>query len=445
MVQSSSALRAVVVFLVLLVTASAWTTETLPRRLIVGIDGVGFADMVAAQSAGAFRQFFPVSRMVSTFPSISDIAWSEIFRTPAPPGYQRVYYKLDAGKTVGGPIDPIRPIEFEKRMHLGFEQKAHHVSSYMTPGRAARSELTTLTQTFFKSRGIETFYAYLPAPDALQHVRGDVTRYLQALDAAMTRMLVEYRQRTGMDLELVLVSDHGNNRRWQAENLDLAQFLKNRGYSPSEKIAGPKDVVFSTDGVTTGVGVFARPSEVSALAVELSTLQGIELVTWVPRDASDYVGVRAANGQVATVRRRANGDLAYEPVTGDPLGYTPLVSRLAGAGRLVDAGFASAADWLDVSKDHQYPAALQRIMRGHHDVTMNPAPILLSVMDGYQVANGVAAFFNQLRPLGGTHGGLNAANSLGILMSTYRPTVDTVSTDVAAQFDGFPRMVTTHH
>ena len=52
----------------------------------------------------------------------------------------------------------------------------------------------------------------------------------------------------------------------------------------------------------------------------------------------------------------------------------------------------------------------------------------------------MTSFFNQLRPLGGTHGGLNAVNSLGIVMSTYRPTTDTLSTDVARQFDGFAQL-----
>jgi hypothetical protein len=355
-----------------------------------------------------------------------------------------VYYRLDSRRIVGGGLDPIRPIEFEKRMHLGFDQKAHHLSSYVTPGRAAQGELATLGQVLFESHGIDTFYAYLPAPDALQHVRGDVARYLARLDAELTRILVAYRDRTGTDLELVLVSDHGNNGRWRAETLDVADYLRRRDYHPGERLAGPRDVVFSTDGVTTGVGVFAAPAAVAPLAVTLSELQGVELVTWVPDQAPDRVSVRDADGRVATVRRRDNGDLAYETVTGDPLQHLALRARLAADGRLDDAGFAAPSAWFEVSKDQRYPAALQRIMRGHHDVTQNPAPILVSVRDGYQVASGVASFFNQLRPLGGTHGGLNAVNSVGIVMSTYRPTIDAVSTDVAAQFDGFPRRLTTH-
>lgn len=423
-----------------LTSGLAWTTEPLPRRLVVGIDGVGFADMQAAQQAGAFRAFYPVSRLISTFPSISDIAWSEIFQVTPPPGYQRVYFRLDEQRTIGGGLDPIRPIEFERRMHLGFDQKTHHLSSYVAPGRAARGELATLARVFFESHGIETFYAYLPAPDAMQHVRGDLGRYLERLDAGLAHLLATYRARTGEDLELVLVSDHGHNGRWNAEMLDLPEFLKRHGYQVTRKIATPKDVVFSTDGVTTGVGVFVSPPEVTRLAASLATLRGVELVTWVPDGATDRVGVRDAHGHQAWILRRGNGDFAYVPASGDPLGYLPLVTQLAQSGLLGADGFASGQAWLRVSTTHEYPAALERIVRGHHDVTQNPAPILVSIQDGFQVANGMTSFFNQLRPLGGTHGSLNAVNSLGIVMSTYRPTADALSTDVARQFDGFARL-----
>jgi len=424
----------------LVLTGRAWTTESLPRRLVIGLDGVGFADMAAAQQAGAFRAFHPVSRLVSTFPSISDIAWSEIFQVAPPPGYQRVYFRLDAHRTIGGGLDPIRPIEFERRMHLGFDQKTHHLSSYVVPARAARGELATLDRVFFESHGIDTFYAYLPAPDALQHVRGDLGRYLERLDAALGRLLATYRARTGQDLELVLISDHGHNGRWNAETLDLRAFLERHGYTVARKIAAPTDVVFSTDGVTTGVGVFVSPPEVTRLATILATLRGVDLVTWVPDGAADRVGVRDASGHQAWILRRANGDLAYVPASGDPLGYAPLVARLRDGGLLDAEGFAPGQAWLHVSITHEYPAALERIVRGHHEVTQNPAPILVSVRDGFQVANGMTSFFNQLRPLGGTHGGLNAVNSLGIVMSTYRPTTDTLSTDVARQFDGFAQL-----
>ncbi|MEZ5289514.1 MAG: hypothetical protein R2745_00385 [Vicinamibacterales bacterium] len=412
----------------------------LPRRLVLGLDGVGYADMRRAQEAGRFQAFHPVSRLVSTFPSISDIAWSEIFGTAPPPGYQRIYFDLAAGQSVGGGLDPVRPIEFERRMHLGFEAMAHHMSSYVVPGRAARGELARLYRSVFESRDVDTFYAYLPAPDALQHVRGDLAAYLADLDVTLIRILRRYRAATGLDLELVVLSDHAHNGIWPAKTLDLSGFLRTRGFTVTRRLARPGDVVFSTDGVSTGVGVFVAPAEAARAAEVLATLPGVALATWRPDDQPDVVGVRNGAGEVAWIVRRDDGRLAYRPDTGDPLRYVSLATRLLEAGEADADGFATPQAWLRVSVEHDYPAALARIVRGHRDVTRNPAPVLLSIADGYQVANGTVAFFNRVRPLGGTHGSLNARNSVGIVMATFRPTDDATTADVGRQFDGFAEL-----
>lgn len=411
--------------------------DDLPRRLVIGLDGVSFDDMFAAQSAGAFARFQPVHRLISTFPSISDIAWSEIFQTGPPLGYQRVYVDLDTGRLIGGGLDPLRPIAFERRMHLGFDAMTHHVSSYVTPGRAARSELERLERAVFESRGIETFFAYLPAPDALQHVRGDVRRYLRVLDTTLRRLSDAYLERTGVPLDIVLLSDHGHNGVRRARTVDLAGHLRSHGYEVAHRLAGPRDVVFSTDGVSTGVGVFVAPPEAPRLAAVLATLAGIELVTWLDETDPAATRVRDTDGHIARVVQRADGALAYEMAYGDPLGYGPVIAVLCERGQLDGDGFARPEHWLDATLDHQYPNALERIVRGHRDVTRNPAPILLSIEDGYQVANGMVATLSKFRPTGGTHGGLNARNSLGIVMSTFQPTVDAPTHRVADQFGGF--------
>ena len=146
-----SALRlpaAVLAAVVVLTSGLAWTTEPLPRRLVIGIDGVGFADMQASQQAGAFRAFYPVSRLISTFPSISDIAWSEIFQVAPPPGYQRVYFRLDEQRTIGGGPAPIRPIDFERLMHLGFGNKGwRYLADFGLPDAIPLSHPTAVAIT----------------------------------------------------------------------------------------------------------------------------------------------------------------------------------------------------------------------------------------------------------------------------------------------------------
>src|SRR5208282_6380067 len=44
--------------------------------------------------------YFPVSRMVSTFPSAYDVAWTDIFGDRPLPGYQRTYFSAAANSEI---------------------------------------------------------------------------------------------------------------------------------------------------------------------------------------------------------------------------------------------------------------------------------------------------------------------------------------------------------
>ena len=68
--------------------------EALPRRMVLALDGVDYRDVLEARQRGRFAAFHAPARLVSTFPSISDIAWHAIFGVQPPAGYQRVYYSI---------------------------------------------------------------------------------------------------------------------------------------------------------------------------------------------------------------------------------------------------------------------------------------------------------------------------------------------------------------
>jgi len=86
--------------------------HALPTRLVLALDGVAYKDLQALQQGitgtnhwgrtftrhafTADEGYFPVSRMVSTFPSASDVAWTDIFGDRPLPGYQRTYYSAAA-------------------------------------------------------------------------------------------------------------------------------------------------------------------------------------------------------------------------------------------------------------------------------------------------------------------------------------------------------------
>ncbi|MEQ1692204.1 MAG: hypothetical protein ABMA00_13020 [Gemmatimonas sp.] len=409
----------------------------LARRLVLALDGVDYRDVMAARSRGLFAGFKEPSRLISTFPSISDIAWHEIFRVQPPRGYQRIYYSAGYNDVIGAPLDAIRPIEFEDRMDMAFGAKFHHLGAYLISNTIARREVDVAVRDFFTISGRSTIYVYNVGPDALQHTRGDLERYLQHLDRQLSALETEYLRRTGQPLEIVVLSDHGHNRAVDAKFLPVVKALEARGFRAAERLRSPTDVAFSVDGVTTGFGVFAAPDSLVALSHLLAGVEGVDMVSLRVSDTSFVVRNLSQHARIDR-RMGMRGDrYRYVPLDGDPLRYGPLVERMKREGVLDGDGFADGPTWVRYSATADFPAALVRIVRGHTVVTLNPAPILVSIADAYRVGLGMVSIANRMRPLGGTHGALSNTNSLGVLMTNFRETRDDLTTSVSDQFGGF--------
>ncbi len=407
------------------------------RRLVLALDGIDYRDIVDARARGLFAQFREPSRLISTFPSISDIAWHDILEVQPPKGYQRIYYSNAFNDVVGGALDAIRPIEFEDRMDMAFGAKFHHLGAYLISNTVAKREVDVTVRDFFDYRGQRTVYVYNVGPDALQHTRGDLPKYLEHLDRRLNQLQARYRQETGQPLEIVVLSDHGHNRGVNASFLPVVKHLAAWGFHAGTTIRSTSDVAFSVDGVTTGFGVFASEPVIDSLARALLELEGVDLVT--TRENDSVFIVRRDSLSARIERRTGEGEDRYRYVAlvGDPLAYGTLTERMRAEGAADTAGFAESAAWVRYTAMSVYPAAVVRIARGHTSVTLNPAPILVSVKDGFRVGLGMVSIANRMRPLGGTHGALNASNSLGVLMTTFVDTRDDLTSTVRRQFDNF--------
>ena len=114
----------------------------------MGLDGVAYRDMKALQAGVTYtniwgrrlrRQafslqegYFPVSRMVSTFPSTSDVAWTDIFGDRPLPGYQRTYFSAAANSQIV--INGITTtMEHESQMDWELENNMFRTMGYVYP------------------------------------------------------------------------------------------------------------------------------------------------------------------------------------------------------------------------------------------------------------------------------------------------------------------------
>jgi hypothetical protein len=411
--------------------------DALPRRLVLALDGVDYRDMQTAQSRGLFRDFRPPGRLVSTFPSISDIAWHAIFGIQPPDGYQRVFYSLRQNDVLGDVLSAITPIEYERRMDVAFDTKFHHLGAYLISRPVARREIDTDVQKVLRSRGRQTIYIYNLGPDALQHTRGDIDDYLAHLDAKLIELQQRYRAQSGRALEILILSDHGHNRAATATFLPLVEGLQARGFVAAQSLRAGNEVVFSVDGVTTGFGVFCDPDSAARVSQVLATLDGVDVVTRMLSAREFEVRSDAGRAIIARSEQDGRSTYAYHAQVGDPLGLDSIVRRMRQDGAANDSGYADADAWVRYTAAARYPVAVVRIVHGHTAATRNPAPILVSIDDRYRIGLGAVSMANRLRPLGGTHGALSATNAVGVVFSNFQDTPDALAMSVRAQFGGF--------
>jgi hypothetical protein len=430
------------------------TGVALPSRLVLALDGIAYRDVKALQTGvtytnvwgsvfhrqafGSEEGYFPVSRMVSTFPSASDVAWTEIFGDRPLPGYQRTYFSTAANSQIS--INGVTTtMEHERQMHWQEGNGFLRAMGYLFPSHAYEHEVHELVENFWKTKDKQdSFYGYIRASDDAQHMKRDIFAMLCMLDKQLQDLRTRYKAMEGRDLQIVILSDHGHNHAGRGQRVEVRAFLEKAGYRSAKAIVSPKDVVLPTVGIEDWVEIHNAPAETEKLAQLLTHLKGVDVLTApVPNQTNCFL-VMNSKGERAIIQwHPAQNSFRYSTETGDPINYRPVVEALARNHQLDADGFATADDWMAASMTHRYPMALERMVRGLTQNTLNPATILISldnryVNDGWLVQQG-----SRLVTCGSTHGGLDDLNSDGILLSNFKPTQDTSSDRVAGQFDDF--------
>jgi hypothetical protein len=440
------------VFLLLLGSLET-ARPALPRRLILALDGIPFRDMTALQAGvtytnlngkvyhrqGFTNGYFPASRMVSTFPSASDVAWSEMFHNSPLPGYQRTYFS-HARNALVRQNGVTTTMEYEKQMTWEIESGFLRALGYVFPRRTFKYEAHELVKHFLKADNAgENYYALLRSPDDAQHLSADLFALLCTLDEKLEQLRAVYRKREGRELEVLILSDHGNNHAGPAKRVRVKKFLKAAGYHLASKIERPKDVVLPTAGMESWVEMHNAPEETERLLEVLSKLEGADILTGVAPGPGHRFMVMNRKGERAEIDWNPDqNSFRYRAQNGDPLGYGPVRESLARLNKLDADGFGTAETWAAETFALHYPNALERIVRGHTRAALNPATLIISLDNAYLHSGWFVKQGSDFVRFGGTHGALDDLNSTGMWLSNFAPPQDTCAVRVADLFGGFP-------
>lgn len=375
------------------------------RHLVLILDGVSYETIREYYEAGHFRVLHPPSRVVATYPTLTDLCMEDIFGYVPCDGFEAKYFSRRKNRLVGGSTAYLAG-ENEPYNRL-LDYRANLIwdaIGYVKPWPVFEKEANDAKRGFDAS-GAQEYVAYFvsSAGVATRHGKEGQLRCLAFVERMVNQVVCESRGLT----RVTLLADHGHTYT-PAERIPLEQHLRERGWRLRNSLDDPEDVVYIRFGLETYASFAAlRPA---ALAEDLVAAEGVELASYA--DGADVV-VLAPGGQRAVIRHR-DGRFAYEPASGDPL-------EIADALRTVQAdadGYCDADALLAATADGRFPAPLQRLWRAHFDLVPNPPDVIVSLADEYY--SGSRGFGKRVT-IDSTHGGLNRANSVTFIMSSAGP------------------------
>ena len=392
------------------------TVRTPPsRHVIVCVDGVGISTINKMRAEGRFKMFHSPSHMISTFPSLTNAALSKILE-PAGAGmtggYEDNFYDAESNRMRGGIFDRFRSDHFisgtfrelfdyhPSAIKSGLGYAAPPLSTYLE----SLSDLIRLRQKA-RSSNQPVFFAYTGATDSLAHVGGEtmLRSFLERLEDTLEDIVRDSKT----PVTVTLFSDHGNDFR-KYRRVGLKEPLRQAGFKFENKIIDDTSVVLPQFGLVGSGVLFTKEKNEERLANVLSTLDGVDFVTY-ERNGLVYVANRRGH---ATIEKRGD-EYRYLPTTGDPLGLLTIAQN--SNGRNGCDGFIKDEDWFEWTSASVRPDVVSRIFEGATQGVLNRANVIVNLEDGYYTGS---SFLDTFTILQATHGNIGQGQSYGFAMST---------------------------
>jgi hypothetical protein len=404
----------------------AGEAEQPPRTLILALDGISYRTVLAAREQGAFEGWPREVPMISTFPSVTNVAFTALFnRFGAEPanGYEVSHFSREENDVVGGSLIGYKQRINSWREHFDLTCRAIgcKLAAYTSPRRVSRNDLHETERLLFDSFK-EVVLAHIGATDALIHLRGDDAAIEMLIE--VDEWIAEQKQRhlaeRGRPLRVVLMSDHGNSDAKIHMASKIRRRLRKAGLNVVAHLDGPDDVVAPTFGLVSYGALFLRHDRAEIAARAVVDHKAMDLAAWISGERE--ISIIGFPGD-AVVRWREGPEgrsFRYEEITGDPLHLAGAVADLA-AGGLMDAdGFAREDEWLRASAQCDFPDAPRRLadaLVGPY--VRNKATVIFSLKPGYAWGWKSAHVGSKLNGgrLEGTHGGLDRISSLAFFLT----------------------------
>src|SRR5215470_7659258 len=393
------------------------------RRLVVVLDGVPYQTIADLRAEGRFRRFKNPTRMISMFPSLTNVAMIEILQAEDSPGYEDHYYDREQNRLLGAIQDRLSGGKFIRGTFRqtfdyhapAFEGSLAYVAAPLGAITVAHLDLSAFRKAFRKSDA-PLFVAYIGETDSLAHLGGK--KPLKALLRSLDRTVEELISESNGRLEVEMFSDHGNNYADYTQ-VKLNDAINSAGFKTEKSLKHPNSVVLPKYGLVGASTLYTYPENRARLAEVCAKAKGVDFAVY---QSGKGAGEEAGEGVIELISARGRARVSrdgerfrYEDMGGDPLGLLPIIEQLK-LRRSVDAnGFASREDWWQATMRHRYPDPLRRLFDGFNKYVKNRADVIVSYEDGYMLGSPFLSIFAQMLA---THGNLLRGETEGFAMST---------------------------
>ncbi|HEY8459928.1 MAG TPA: hypothetical protein VIM99_06075 [Blastocatellia bacterium] len=397
----------------------AYSHSSAPRRLVIVLDGVPYQTMAELRDEGRFRRFKNPARMISMFPSLTNMAMIEILQAEDSPGYEDHYYDREQNRLLGAIQDRLNGGKFIQRSFrntFDYHAPAFKGSlAYLAPpvGTVAVAHLDISAfrksfKEFCAKSDSPLFVAYIGETDSLAHLGG--RKPLKALLRSLDRTIEELISESGGRLEVEMFSDHGNNYAEYTE-VKLNDAINSAGFKTEKSLKDANSVVLPKYGLVGASTLFTYPENRARLAEVCAKTAGVDFAVY--QSAEDVIELISVRGRARASR---DGDrFKYENVEGDPLGLVPIIEGLKARGAIDAGGFASREEWWHATMNHRYVDPLRRLFDGFGKYVKNRADVIVSYEDGYMLGSPFLSLFAEMVA---THGNLLRGETEGFAIST---------------------------
>ncbi|MFH0983396.1 MAG: hypothetical protein V2A79_17905 [Planctomycetota bacterium] len=387
-----------------------------PHYVIV-LDGVPYRLAADLWDEGYFRLFPRPSKVISTFPSMTDLALSRLLDAPPCLAAEAAYFDRKANRIKGGVgaynaglNSPwLDALTYHAPQSIG-------ARAYLDPQGVFELELREMRAAFDRV-GTGTASAYTVGTAGLGTRGGEhaIREYLKTIDRFCERLVYDRRGR----VRITVTADHGHNLT-RCERIGFTEHLARHGFRLTDALRGPQDVVTVRYGLVTFAQFFT--SQPAAVAEALLIHPAVEVAVY---PEGDRVMVLSVDGRARI--GRGEGGYTYVAERGDPLQIMPIIEALQEGGKVSADGVIDDAAFFAATLDHVYPDALQRVWSCFHGLMQKPPDVIVSLRDGY--CHGLWMFEVCIGHVASTHGSLNAINSTTFVLSSAGPLPEALRID----------------